>query len=61
MGCAARVGSRWRRAEEWSTTLRYIDEDAMTDHAGRVTGMTYDAAGRLTSVTRSDHSFFGCG
>ena len=35
-------------------TFRYIDQDAITDFAGRVTGMTYDAAGRLTTVTRPD-------
>ncbi|TVS16300.1 MAG: hypothetical protein EA424_14450 [Planctomycetaceae bacterium] len=32
----------------------YADLDAITDYPGRVTGMTYDAAGRVMTVIRPD-------
>jgi YD repeat-containing protein len=39
-----------------TTTFAYSDGrlQTITDFAGRVTAMTYDAAGRLTTVTRPD-------
>jgi YD repeat-containing protein len=50
------LGRRGRSVSQLgdATTFRYIDLDAITDFAGRVTGMTCDAAGRLTSDTRPD-------